>query len=154
MTTRAEIEAVYDLLLKPATQIVESGRQHAPMLFRSDALGSPFPIFRLPKDFWLLAQQSVVKSKPEAFAILVNEAWTASYDEDPGKSDAPMPSEHPNRRECLLFSFLGTDWQALACCIIHRDGATVRVERAELTFLNDSEGEFSGRMIQKPNKVQ
>ena len=159
MNTPDEIEAVLDRLLVPATIILASGQEHVPLLFRSDKLDRPFPIFKLPKDAWLKAQQQLVaEGPPGCFAVLIIEAWNVVYEpgQDPRKGDIPMPRDHPNRKECLSFSFVGADWQAFAHCPIHR-GPPIRIEKAPLIFVSESNpeyAEFDGRMVMKPNKVQ
>lgn len=148
------IESVYDRLFEKASEIVASGEEHQPILIIIHDDGSfeavPVILADMPPEVWHFAQRKTAEKF--GAAVLITEAWTletmGKLNEN-GEYDGPMPSEHPDRKEAVMFNVLTPTRQALATCPIDR--ATNTLEKRPLQWLDQlPEGaHIGGRMVRE-----
>lgn len=153
---RTLVEAVYADLSPKAAAIVSTGKRHAPMLMlfmplTGDTVGTSGPCILEPGIDRLALMLASVRSMghPDAFAVYIDEAWTKTYSSGdvgvvPPKGTLEDAHDDPERMECILFSFVGKDWQALARCMIRRPENIM--EPGELIFI-DGKSLAYGAMI-------
>lgn len=154
---RAAVERAYQRLFKITARRVADRKEIRAMLIpfneRGEQIGQPMMLGNFEKEVWPKIHESAVAKlhaarvpAGDAFVAFVCESWAAYTDHKP--SDDFLPSEQPDRKECVMFDFLGSDWQALAFCLIDR--ATNALSNEELKFVGaPGPMKWEGRFIRK-----
>jgi hypothetical protein len=168
MITQQQLHLIYDWAHDTASKIVSEGEQCAPVLlqcrFIKDKLYAAvigIRDFHTPEDKDRVA--ALIKQlmrKPDVNAVcFVNESWYVGPI-DPEKAtradieagrDAFMneilPSQHPDRKECVMFMIYTKLYDCCALCPIERPSNVLA--KSELKF---TAGTMTGRFVREPIK--
>ncbi len=166
MTTREQLEMVYDWAFGVAEQIVASGRQVSPVILtcrfingkmRSGKIGivrdmstieDKDAVAALIKDLAARPQIDVVCFLVESWYVgaLKKSDITAEAVEQARQALGGLtPAQHPDRREAVMFSFYSKVYDCLAMCRIERPANRLVREPLELTH-----GHAQGRFLRDP----
>jgi hypothetical protein len=129
----SKIREHYDHLFAKATEIIALGEEHQPIFFvvnESNIVTDIELATALSPDQQAEHFKTLLARPGTAFAVLIHEAWWVDFDpSDPAAvrkiQDAGGASQHPDRREVVVFSFLTPTRQAVMACPIDRATNTV-----------------------------
>ena len=123
---RQAVTKVYKELHGFASTIVAKGQEHIPILIVviDDRPMDVLPLVNVAKEMVPVMQNEAAK-RPGVYTVLIVESWFVAR-KNPDLDNLPSPSQSPDRREALMFSFVGKDWRALAMCLIDREKKTVK----------------------------
>lgn len=93
---------------------------------------------------WL--QEALCNSGKADIAAFVSEAWVVQGKAEDGGKSTVVPSEHGDRKECVVVSMVSRDCQLVACHMVDR--ATNQLLRGEIV----SDGLVAGRLAKTPVK--
>jgi len=141
------VTKAFEALYAEAAVVIARGDEWEPMLlaYTNDGRKGPgFSLRNYPNEDWAgLLRAAYLLVGKQGFTVLTSEAWvtTKSSLED----IKVMPSRDPERKEAILFNFLGSDWQAIATCIINRTHS--KLEPGKLGFIGKEITEAGGDQI-------
>jgi hypothetical protein len=126
-----KLEEFYDFLFDKARLIIESGTEHANMLFTLFNSGNiEVMMLAVPKEQQAVLMQTLLRDTKVRAVVQVCEAYQASPSKEEGEKImrtgiSPSLKNYPGRIEVLMFNFMTPDRQAVMTCPIHRPANTV-----------------------------